>query len=138
MQGSLVFIGEKIREHEWKITRKPEFYDAILLTHQTSQTEKAEENRYQSIPLPSANFKFNLGDHNIYFTYNNQKIQFEKDREDLSEEEVFDVFNSLLLKEGTRVSYLVQMPKWITIPIKKEKIRVLAEAKKLEENETKK
>lgn len=131
MEGSIFFIGEKMRNQEWRITRRPNFYDAVLLTQQSNQT--AEENSsYQSIPLGSANIAFNLYEHNIYFTYHLQTLQIEIDSTEPSEEDIFDVFNSLLLKEGNMVSYLVLIPKGKTSPVHKKKTRILAEAKKLE------
>lgn len=137
MEGSLFFIGKRIGEREWEITRKPDFYDAILLTHQSPQTMKAGELRYQRIPLPSANIIFNLRDHNIHFNWDNQKHQIVMEGSELTEEEVTDAFKSLLFKQGTMVSYIVHMPKGKTCPIKKEKTRLLAEAKKLTQDENK-
>ncbi len=131
MESSIIFIGEKLREREWRITREPDFYDAILLSHQSPQKARAAANPYQSIPLRSANIAFNLCDHHIYFTYHHQTLLIAKEGTEPTEEEIFDVFHNLLLKEGNRVSYLVQMPKGKTSLVKRKTIRVLAEAKKL-------
>jgi hypothetical protein len=127
--GSLFFIGDKVGEREWQITRKPDFYDAVLLSFQPPQV--TAKFHYESISLNSAGIIFNLHEHNIYFTYQHQKIEIETGQKELSEEEVFDAFRNLLIKEGKRVSYLVQMPKRKMSQVKKKQAGVLAEAKKL-------
>ncbi|WP_042354241.1 hypothetical protein [Bacillus rubiinfantis] len=114
MKGSVYFIGEQRKKREWYITRKPSFYDAVLLSYQATQI--SEDFPYQRIPLCSANIAFNFHDHHISFTSDNQTLQIvtggqESLSEAALEEEVFHIFNSLLVKQGKTVSYLIKLPK---------------------------
>ncbi|MEH7334236.1 hypothetical protein V7161_16440 [Neobacillus drentensis] len=133
-RNSLIFIGEKKSKKNLQFTRKPSFYDAILLSNQSPQSPKAPS--YQSIPLDSkANIQFHFYDSNIHLIYQKQSLKIFSCHRQLTETEVFDLFHHFAVKEGDKVSFLSFFPSEKTSARKRKKVRVLSEEKELKEEE---
>ncbi|MGG3469524.1 hypothetical protein ABES02_18830 [Neobacillus pocheonensis] len=131
---SLIFIGEREDKQNLRITRKPSFFDAILLSKQLSHPTRTPS--YEAIPLGSnANISIHFFDSNIHLIYKEQSLQIFSRNYDLTESEVFDFFNHFAIKEGSTISYLSLFPRGKTSRLKKKKARVLSEEKELEVSE---
>jgi hypothetical protein len=128
---SLIFIGEISDGNEMTIKNKPGFYDALLLSKQSVHSTKSSS--YQSVPYDNQKkISIRNFDKNIQFTYRNQSLQLIDDDEKLTDEEVLNVFNHFAIKEGDKVTYLLQYPNDKIRPRKKKKARILEEGKQLE------
>ncbi|WP_066070598.1 hypothetical protein [Neobacillus soli] len=126
---SLIFIGERGCNQQLIITKKPSFYDAVTLSNQSPQPTK--NTPYRSIPLVSStNISFRNSDYNIQLT--SQSIQISESGRELSEEEVFDMLNHLIIKEGDKVTFFGYSPYCKNRPRKKKELLVLAAGRKLE------
>ncbi|WP_223594789.1 hypothetical protein [Neobacillus bataviensis] len=133
-RNSLIFIGEKKSKKNLQFTRKPSFYDAILLSNQSPQSPKAPS--YQSIPLDSkANIQIHFYDSSIHLIYQKQSLKIFSRHRHLTETEVFDLFHHFAVKEGDKVSFLSFFPSGKASTRKRKKVRVLSEEKELEEDE---
>lgn len=127
---SLIFIGELEDKQNLRITRKPSFFDAILLSKQLSHPTRIPS--YGAIPLDSnANISIHFFDSNIHLIYQEQSLQIFSRHHDLTESEVFNFFNHFAIKEGSTISYLSLFPREKTSRLKKKKVRVLSEEKEL-------
>lgn len=107
--NSLIFIGESSHDKEMKITRKPSFNDAIQLSLQSPQP--TEHSPYQAIPLCNTRkiFIYHNGK-NIHITCSQHSLRISVDHGELTEEEVYEVVNSFILKDGERITFLGVFP----------------------------
>ncbi|MCM3567304.1 hypothetical protein [Neobacillus mesonae] len=131
MEHTFIFIGKRMKEKGWKVTSRPGFYDALQFTYPTQQKVNSAESSYQSIPLHSANITCGSSENTIYFTFHNGKLRIFTEKAELSDHDIYDIFSSLLLKEGNKVSYLIQPPKRKSSKINRKKIRTTFKAKTL-------
>ncbi|HEY2421044.1 MAG TPA: hypothetical protein VGI04_06505 [Neobacillus sp.] len=119
MSDELIFIGEKANQAEMAITCKPDFYDALLLSKQSSQNP-----HYQSIPLRMNKFIFiHFPDANIHFTYRKHALTLEGEKQ-ITEEEAFHFFKHFAIKEGRKITYLAHCP---SNPQQRKKLLVMKE-----------
>jgi hypothetical protein len=111
----LIFIGEMSKKAEVRITRKPGFSDAALLSQQSPQLLK--NSPYQTIRLSDeGNNSICFCDKDIQITYHPRSLEIIEENRELSEEEVLDVVTNFILKEGNRFTVLG------TFPNRKEKL----------------
>lgn len=124
-QNSLIFIGEILHQQKWRITGKPSFYDALLLANQSPLPTMSTP--YQSILQDNnTNVSIHFCDYNFQLTYQGKSLQILNADRDLTEEEVFNVFNNFVFKDGEKVSILRIFPYGKNRPRKRKRARVLA------------
>ena len=130
----LMFIGEMISSQEIRITRKPSLYDAFLLSDESiSAFPTSLSESYQSIPLvEQANLSIHIQNYQIVLSYQQNSLQITKTGENLSEEEVLEVFTNFIVRVADKVTYLGTSPYRKKRSQRKKKDRILAVEKKLE------
>jgi hypothetical protein len=125
---SLIFIGEQMNKKVVRITNKPSFYDALLLSNQTPQPTKIIP--YQSIPIrKNTTLSIRYRDDIIQLTYQGNSIQIIADNRELSEKEVFELLHNFAVKEGDRVTFLRTFCHSKTRLRKRKRHRVIEECK---------
>jgi hypothetical protein len=131
-KNSIIFIGVLQNKQKMEFKSKPSFFDAVQLSSQSPQT--IMDTPYQAIPFfKKANIPIHLINTNIRITYHNHSLQITKDGNNLTEKEVFEIFNYFAIKEDNRVSFLTEFPLDNTSRKKRKTIRFLVNGKKLEE-----
>jgi hypothetical protein len=118
-------------KQELRITSKPSFYDALLLSNRSPQPTK--DTSFQSIPICKKTIvSIRYRDDDIQLTYHGQSLQIFASNRELSEEEVLEVLHNFVVKEGNRVTYLRIFPNDKFRRRKRKGPRVIAECKKRE------
>jgi hypothetical protein len=131
----LVFIGDIERNKEWTVSRKPNFSDAITLSHQSPSLINSP---YQFIPLRDIdNEPIYFCEKNIHIIFNKNSLKVESEYA-VPETEIYDALGHFVLLEGTRVSFLMKYPVEQTCLRKGSKLRNLSAAKQLRESDGRK
>ncbi|SDN04222.1 hypothetical protein [Bacillus sp. OK048] len=105
MPNSLIFIGERPSHSEMYIKGKPSFFDALQLS-KTSQHQTAIL-PYHSIPLHQSLISIHILESNCRFHCRQQSLQLIEGKQQLSEEEAYDVFANFAIMEDNKVAILV-------------------------------
>jgi len=130
-KSAIILIGKQINNQELQITCKPSFSDAIQLTNHSLTLTK--NSPYQCIPLEDdKNITLNYDGCSVHVDLNQRLIRIKEGASKLTEEEAFDLLSNFVIKEGDRVSFLGIPPHRNTCPKKWQKVRIIAEGKKLE------
>ncbi|MCL6573973.1 MAG: hypothetical protein K6T88_20200 [Bacillus sp. (in: Bacteria)] len=126
----LIFIGKQMSKEELRITHKPSFHDALLLSKQTPQPIKTKE--YQTIPVCKKTIvTIRYRDDHIQLTYQGKSLQILPGKRNLSKKEVFELMKNFALKEGDRVTFLRTFPYGKSRLRKRKKPPVMAQCKNL-------
>ncbi|WP_462410291.1 hypothetical protein [Neobacillus sp. Marseille-QA0830] len=132
--SSLVFVGERIENGEWKMTRPPDPNDIAVLLFQLPQ----ENSTYQFIPLTNHEMPWiYFSDSNIQVTCHNQSLHVFKGDCELNEKQVIDVISRFALKDGNRIAVLRLFPNSKNRPQKRKSARIVSEEKSLYEKSSK-
>lgn len=130
-ESSLILIGKQINDQELQITCKPSFSDAIQLTNQSLTSTK--NSPYHCIPLEDdKNISLNYDGCSVHVDLNQRLIRIKEVLSELTNEEAFDLLSNFVIKEGNWVSFLGFPPQRNTCPNKRQKVRIIAEGKELE------
>ncbi|WP_066309758.1 hypothetical protein [Bacillus sp. FJAT-29814] len=131
----LVFIGDVTSSKEWTVSRKPNFSDAIKLSHQSASLTNSS---YQYIPLRDIEKEpIYFCNMNFHITFNQYSLKVESECE-VPEAEIFEALGHFVVQEGPWVSFLLRYPVHQTCFPKRIKVRNLSAAKQLRESDERK
>ena len=130
MPNSLIFIGERPSHSEMYIKGKPTIFDALQL----SKTSQAQTSilPYHSIPLHQSQISIHILESNSRFNCRQQTLQLIEGKQQLSEEEAYDVFTNFAIMEDNKVTFLIHSGTRRNRAKKKEGPKVLSTSKEVE------
>jgi hypothetical protein len=132
----LVFIGTISRKKEWRVQRKPNFSDFIILSHHSSPISK--DSPYQFIPLRDIEKNpIYFSDENIQIIFYHNSVQIELEGQVL-QEEVYEVLGHFAILQGRRVLNLAKFPVQIMSHRKGIILRTLSASKRIRESDDRK
>lgn len=111
--NSIIFLGERVNEKEHIFNGRPSFYDALKLSDQPPPIDV--ELPYQIIPLPQTtietyHFQIPNLSKKIKCSFHPQSLKMIESDQSLTTSTVYNVFNHFLIKKGTRVLFLTEVP----------------------------
>ena len=108
----LMFIGEVVGNREIRITKKISIHDAIIFLDKSFPTfPSSMDKSYQSILLEErADILIHLNHYNILLSYQRNSLQIVETSNFLTEEEVWEVFTSFIVRIGDKLTYLGNFP----------------------------
>jgi hypothetical protein len=102
---ALIFIGEKNSKKECWIKSKPSFFDAVLLSNKSPHHTKSSP--YQQISLDYyTELSFQFSDSDVQLKCDGETLQIIEGETQLSEDEVYDLINNFVIKQGSKITIL--------------------------------
>lgn len=105
MKKSLIDNGERPTHMEKPLNRKPCFFDAILISKNSSSPPMRRN--YQFVPIGSSPYPIHIHENKANFTCNRKSLELVEDGRKLTEDEVFEIFSNFAFVEDKRVSFLL-------------------------------